>query len=333
MDLKLDFRRYRAPLRVPVRTGHGVWAEREGLLLKATAGDGSERFAEVAPVPHFGAETVDGDVKILEALGGRLDRQALASTVACPGALRGALGLLLGDEVPLPVYDSVAVAALLPAGRGALARAAEASESGFRAFKWKVGVGDATDEMAILGDLLAALPQKGELRLDANGAWDTRTAQRWLERIADFPVAFVEQPLEASFRGVEDYLIGMQRDYPTTLALDESVCTDADLERWIGLGWKGVVVVKPLLLASPSRALQAIRAAGLRAVFSSCLETRVGASTALRWAMSWEGPRAAVGFGVWPLFANPAFDGPAAAPFIRLTDLDGRPDTLWNALS
>jgi O-succinylbenzoate synthase len=43
---------------------------------------------------------------------------------------------------------------------------------------------------------------------------------------------------------------------------------------------------------------------------------------------------AALGFGVWPLFSDPTFDGPAAAPFIRVEDVDRiDPEALWNAAS
>ena len=74
--------------------------------------------------------------------------------------------------------------------------------------------------------------------------------------------------------------------------------------------------------------------AKVRAVFSSALETAVGARSALRVAFSWSGTQLALGFGVWPLFGSPAFDGPAAAPFIRREDVERiDPEAIWNALS
>ena len=70
-------------------------------------------------------------------------------------------------------------------------------------------------------------------------------------------------------------------------------------------------------------------------VFSSALETAVGARAALRVAFAWKpGPARALGFGVWPLFADARCDGPFAAPFLRAEDV-GRlnPEAVWNALS
>ncbi len=35
MKVRFQFRRYRLPFRAPVRTAHGTWAEREGLVVRA----------------------------------------------------------------------------------------------------------------------------------------------------------------------------------------------------------------------------------------------------------------------------------------------------------
>jgi O-succinylbenzoate synthase len=54
----------------------------------------------------------------------------------------------------------------------------------------------------------------------------------------------------------------------------------------------------------------------------------------LRAAFSWAGSASALGFGVWPLFADMRFDGPAAAPYIRVEDLERlKPEEAWNAAS
>jgi len=118
------------------------------------------------------------------------------------------------------------------------------------------------------------------------------------------------------------------------LALDESLACDGDVGRWLDLGWRGVFVVKPSLHADLRASLDRLEAAGAAVVFSSALETAVGAKSALRSAFSWRGIPLALGFGVWPLFADSIFDGPAALPFIRREDVERiRPEDLWNALN
>jgi O-succinylbenzoate synthase len=75
-----------------------------------------------------------------------------------------------------------------------------------------------------------------------------------------------------------------------------------------------------------------LAAADARVVFSSSLETGIAGREALRIAFSWPGPLSALGFGVWPLFADPRFDGPSAVPMIRIEDVDRiDPQELWNA--
>ncbi len=229
--------------------------------------------------------------------------------------------------------------ALLPAGRAALAQVDRRAGLGFRIFKWKVGVGDVADELALLDDVVAALPSGARLRLDANGAWDRRTAERWLDRVANYPVEFVEQPVPAGGGGnarergrAEDLLLGLAGDFPTRLALDESLVGGGDVARWLGLGWPGIWVVKPSLLDDAQGVLWRLKSSGVRCgdvVFSSALETAVGARVALELAFAWnaslssgEVPRA-LGFGVWPLFgdAERACDGLGDVPFVRSGDL------------
>jgi O-succinylbenzoate synthase len=51
-------------------------------------------------------------------------------------------------------------------------------------------------------------------------------------------------------------------------------------------------------------------------------------------AFAWPGKPSSLGFGVWPLFSDARFDGPAAVPFLRAEEVNRiNPEALWNALS
>lgn len=372
MRLRFQYRRYRLPLRVAVRTAHGVMTEREGVLVrldlvdKGGSSQGISGLGEAAPVPGFGLESVDEIEAACRSIGEWVESEKLLETAGLDGGrlgcLRGAIGAAWADvqrqvaagseagegarsagakEGPPAPY--LGVAALVPAGRAALREVAVKADGGFRVFKWKVGVGDIADELALLDDVCAALPDGARLRLDANGAWDRRKAERWLERCADRPVEFVEQPIASDARGAEDLLLGLAEDFPTPLALDESLVGERDVERWAGAGWRGVFVVKPSLLGDVAGAMDLLARAKADVVFSSALETAVGARSALRVAFAWAGrgaslpaqpkPRA-LGFGVWPLYADARFDGPYAAPFLRAEDMERIDvEAVWNALS
>lgn len=339
--LRLQHRRYRLPFRAPVRTAHGVWTHREGLLLRIEDDAGRCGWGECAPLPGWTTETVDAGAEALRELGEWVEERALSRLPAGLACLRGALAAAREPLVVPPEPAALGVAALLPAGREASARLSGLAEAGFRVFKWKVGVGDAADELGWLDELCGRLPPGGRLRLDANGAWERRVAERWLERCAERPVELVEQPVaappgaaERERRRADDLLRGLAGAFPTPLALDESLAGDGDVARWLAEGWPGFFVLKLSLHAAPEETLAALARAGARVIFSSALETRVGAAHALRRAWAWPGERHALGFGVWPLFAARALDGPAAAPFLRREDVAALDlEEVWNALA
>ncbi len=346
MRLRFQYRRYRLPFRAAVRTAHGVWAEREGLIVRLSDESGRTGLGEGACLPWFGTETVDEAEAVCARLGEWLEEEALAGLPAKLGCLKNGIAAARSELAARNVSEEAAdqpaekrvapfaVAALLPAGRAAVKAMGPKAEAGFRVFKWKVGVGEISEELGLLDDVCAELPEGAKLRLDANGAWDRRKAERWLERCADRPVEFVEQPIADDARGAEDLLRGLAADWPTPIALDESLANAGDVERWIGAGWGGVWVIKPSLLADVAGGLAALEKARADVVFSSALETAVGAREALRWAMRWPGAGRALGFGVWPLFQDARCDGPYAAPFIRAEDV-ARIDAeaVWNAIS
>jgi O-succinylbenzoate synthase len=195
--------------------------------------------------------------------------------------------------------------------------------------------------------LLARLPSGAKLRLDANGAWDRRTAERWLERAAERPIEYVEQPCFAGpgssateQRRAEDLLRGLAADFPVPLALDESVGSGEDVARWLAEGWTGVWVLKPALLGEPGPILERLAALRAEVVFGSALETAVGARAALELAFAWAEARGggllerrALGFGVWPLFADSRADAALRGPFVRREDgLRIDPEPLWDSL-
>jgi O-succinylbenzoate synthase len=332
MDFRFAFRRYSLAFRKPVRTSAGTWAERDGVYVRLERPGGTMGYGEAAPVPLFGGESTEEIETACRSMGDKVNAEAVAQVPANLGTLRFALGSALGRAPQAPSHGSLGVAALLPAGRAALEDAPPKAEAGFRVFKWKVGVGAADDEMAILDDLLGRLPGGSTVRLDANGAWDRRMAGKWMAHSSDRPIEFVEQPLARDSRGIEDSLFGLAADYPVPIALDESVAGEGDVERWLELGWQGYFIIKPSLMGNAEGTLARLSAAHAKVVFSSALETGIGAQASLRLAFAWPGKLPALGFGVWPLFGDPAFDGPAAAPFIRAEDVDRiSPEALWNA--
>ena len=142
---------------------------------------------------------------------------------------------------------------------------------------------------------------------------------------------FIEQPLAPADRAG---LLGLARDYPVTLALDEAVVSLEDARRWQAEGWPGLFVVKPVLGGPLAELAGWITSTRADVVLSSAIESALGRSAVAQWALAGNYTRRAVGFGVGNLFGNPLWDGPEGGPWLDTGWCDGvNPEALWNALS
>ncbi|MDX2187967.1 MAG: o-succinylbenzoate synthase [Opitutaceae bacterium] len=321
MRLRVSHRTYVKAFQKPLRTAHGFWSTREGILVRLEDDTGRHGYGEMAPIPGFEGESALEMVARLASLGSYVELTTLHSAFPA-GAGRFAIDTALRALGVLPPYErrlaSVPVAALLPAGRACVPTVVERLEQGFRTFKWKVGVSSAADEIALLDDLLAELPSGARLRLDANGAWDRRLAERWLAVAAERPIDYIEQPAGP---GDADLLLGLAGDYPTPLALDESVANETDFEFWLGEGWPGVWILKPALLGSPLDWVELLRTRKARFVFSSAIEGPIARRSALELVFSQQVAPEPIGFGLGEVFSD-SWDGTGLRPFLHAQELD-----------
>jgi O-succinylbenzoate synthase len=218
------------------------------------------------------------------------------------------------------------VAALLPAGAAASSVLRRFAAEGYRVFKWKIATDHPPIEFSLLEKLLAALPDGGRLRLDANGGLSLRDWAAWCDGLnalgpAARAIEFFEQPLPP-VKSAADWReqIRLAATAPVPIALDESVAGFAALRRARIARWLGPLVVKPSLVGDVD-AFQRWRARS-RAdlIYSSGFETSVGLHAALCLAAS--DPRAgqrALGFGTLDAFAHDGLQLPAHAPGPWLT--------------
>jgi O-succinylbenzoate synthase len=333
MTYRFSHKSYRLPLRTPLRTAHGPWAEREGILVRFEGEGGATGFGEIAPIPWFGSETMAEADEICRKLGDRVSDAVLDQVPTRMGAVRFALAAALGRPGVVVGSPRVPVTALLPAGKAALAALPARLEAGSLSFKWKVGVEPVDLELGLLDELLEVLPAYAKLRLDANGAWDRRQAGRWLTRCADRPVEFVEQPVAPD---EEETLHGLAEDYPVKLALDESVTGLDEARRWQAEGWSGIFVIKPAL-AGPLEEVGAwVVATNADVVLSSAIETVLGRAAIFRFALQHHTAllQRSPGFGIGEVFGDPLWDGPFLGSVLDEGWVKAvNPEALWNALS
>lgn len=311
--MQVDVRPYRRPFCQPLRTAHGLWANREGVILRFEDEGGQVTFGEIAPIPWFGTETLEQAQAFCDRWPRRFSPEQMAeisdSLPACQfgfsvartmtDALQSCPGL---DLAPADIC------ALLPAGAAALSRWPELWQNGHRTFKWKIGVTAVATELDIFQQLVTALPTGARLRLDANGGLTPETAAAWLSASdrAPMQIEFLEQPLAPE--AMLPWLPQLKGRFGTAIALDESVATLAQLQSvHQQIGQQVLYVIKPAIAGSPQRLLQFCRQHRLDVVVSSALETPIGRNAALAWAhQCWAAglPKRALGFGVGHWFQD-----------------------------
>lgn len=331
---RFSYKAYRRAFAGSFSNARESFPKREGILVRLEDRDGRVGFGEAAPIASFGSESLPFALALAEEMGERYQPEVwdarLAGLPCMRWALESAVEMLECEGAyPESGEDAWPVCHLLSDAKD-LQEFEERRAMHFRCMKIKIGKQPLADELRALGALVERSEGQVEFRLDANGTLDGRQTRAWLEALEGWPVEFLEQPME---KGAEGELFRLAEDYPTPLALDESVCSVDDLKRWRDAQWPGVFVLKPSL-SGGLRDLRAELARGdCDVVYSSSLETMVGAAAALRVGLTFPGKRRALGFGVEDLFADNIY-GLSLGPFLQR---GGLPDSdelqlLWNQI-
>ncbi len=302
---QLKFSPYQRPFCHPLHTSHGIWRVREGIIITITDALNRTGRGEIAPLPWFGSETTAEAIQFCRQLDKAVTKADLADIPdrlpACQFAFESALTDLANNSNEQKKYQSLNYAYLLPAGEKALtAWQTITTKNDYRdseiTFKGKIGAHSFTKEIEIGQKLLQLLPPNAKLRLDANGGLNLQQAEQWLQLAEqNHKVEFIEQPLPPQ-QFAE--MLALSKDYPTPLALDESVANLQQLEECVRQGWQGIFVIKAAIAGKPSRLRQFCQQHSLDLVFSSVFETEIGRQAALELAVELGNPHRAVGFGV-----------------------------------
>ena len=144
MSYRFEFRPYQRHFRQPVRTHHGEWQMRQGLILKLTDENGRSGFGEVAPLPWFGSETFEQALDFCQQLPSQLSDHAVPSLLptlpACQFGLESVFASLERKLRPIDLPNAQC-GALLPRGQKSLEHWQKLWQQGYRVFKYKIGVG------------------------------------------------------------------------------------------------------------------------------------------------------------------------------------------------
>lgn len=332
--MRFQFKPYRRPLARTVRTAHGVWRAREGLVVRLEGPEGRAGFGEVAPLEGFHTETAAGATAFLERLGERVEgpvwKRVPEALPCCQMALWAAEQMAAGEG---PLEREFEVAGLLPAGEAALEEMERLLGEGYHTFKWKIGVGRVEEEIGLFNKLVEELPPHGRLRLDANGGLTRKALEQWLPRLAEArSFGFLEQPMGPGHQGM---MAELGKQFGVVLALDESVSQLNSLLGALISGWNGLLVVKPSIVGSPLQYLQWQMAWERPLLFSSAFETGIGMEAALQIAAAAPVPERVLplGFGTQAYFGEDGLTLHPPGPKIRAGKAGATEmEALWNRL-
>ena len=300
--MRFEYRPYRRSFRQPLQTSHGIWTVREGIILRLIDDAGCVGFGEISPLAWFGSETFEDAIEFCQQLPNEIDGETIATIPAHLSACQ--FGFESAQEMLATEFtqsSALTHSALLPTGYAALTHWKDLWEQGYRTFKWKMGIADVEDEIAIFDQLVQTLPAEAFLRLDANAGLTFSQAETWLQHCDSLSetgchptLEFLEQPLAVS---QFDQMQKLSQIYSTPLAIDESVATLNQLRECYQQGWRGIFVIKPAIVGSPSQLRKFCQETAIDAVFSSVFETAIGQQAGLRLAAELSLKNRAAGYG------------------------------------
>ena len=116
----------------------------------------------------------------------------------------------------------------------------------------------------------------GQVRIDANGAWDVDTALTMINQLRRFDLEYVEQPCATVEELARLRRALAARGWNVRIAADESIRRSGDPERVVALEAADLAVIKVQPLGGVRRCLELVERLGLPVVVSSALETSIG---------------------------------------------------------
>ncbi len=341
----LDLKKYRRRLRTPMVTAHGPITEREGFLVRVRLTGGMEGFGEAAPLPGYWPDDLEQTEQSLDLIAPGLTGTPLPES---PANIDSLVSSIIPSANPSARFaletafcDLASRAAGLPLARWLNDRADTGVEvnylagtdpdwdeitramdaGGYHTLKLKLS-GDSAADTERLRQARRRLGDHVKIRVDANGVWDLDSAASQIDRLAQFDIEYIEEPLRSfdinNYRRLRE-LSGV------AIALDESLAAAPNPGEVAASGSCDVLVLKPALLGGMFKTRQLVStaaAAGTDTVITTMMETEVGTAAALHLAAAVT-PGRACGLDTLRLFDGVQQNLTVRNGFINLPDGTG----------
>ncbi|MEF8831327.1 MAG: dipeptide epimerase, partial [Halobacteriales archaeon] len=275
----------------PFTIARGTTETTETLVVEIEDGDGRVGVGDAGPSAHYG-ETPDTVAAVLPALLDvveevsdphnqqrieRLMRETVARNPAARTAVSIAVHDLAAKRTGLPLYrywgldPAETVTTSYTIGIDDPERMAEkteiARERGYDLLKVKLG----TDRDLEMLDAVRTAHPDATIRVDANEAWTPREAVRKIERLTDYGVEFVEQPVPAE---IPEGLRFVHERSALPIAADESLITLDDVPQVADrVDVANLKLMKTGGLREAKRIIHAARAQGLEVMLGCMSES------------------------------------------------------------
>ncbi len=310
----------------PAGTSRGVYTTRRSWFLHLTADErsGCEGVGECAPLPDLSCDATPEYEHTLEAvcrqfeLTGTVNYQMLRPY---PSILFGLETALLSFERQSPVlFDTsfgrgevgIPINGLVWMGTfdEMLERMEEKMKLGFRCVKLKIGAIDFEKELELIRHIREAFTaEQIELRVDANGGFDYEDAFGNLDRLAQYDIHSIEQPIR---QRQWSKMAMLCHHSPLPIALDEELIgvnmpmMKADLLDTIRPAY---IVLKPSLhggMHGTQEWIDLARECGIGSWITSALESNVGLNAIAQFTAHVYGPDITFpqGLGTGQLFTD-----------------------------
>lgn len=179
--------------------------------------------------------------------------------------------------------------------------------SGFTTIKLKIGAIDFESELNLLKSIRNEFNSKEiELRVDANGAFNSSTALEKLKRLSDLELHSIEQPIKV---GQWHEMANLCQNTPLDIALDEEligVFDKSDKEKMMQTIKPQFIILKPSLIGGFRGSDEWIKIAKNNNVgwwITSALESNIGLNAIAQYAFTL-GNKMPQGLGTGGLFSN-----------------------------
>lgn len=305
--IKSEIIPYELHFKRPAGTSRGVYTTRKVWYVRLTDTEtGKSGTGECAPLPNLSCDDIPAYEDVLRShcrqveRTGSVDYKSLMPYPSMLFSIETALYHLqtgswaLWDTPFSRGEESITINGLVWMGSldEMYSRVREKMDAGFRCIKLKIGAIDFEEELQLIRFIRSRFDkEKLELRVDANGAFKPHEAMSRLERLSEFDIHSIEQPIR---QGQWEEMGRLCASTPLHIALDEELIginAEKDKIRLLETIRPQYIILKPSLHGGFSGSEEWIRLAKERGVgywITSALESNIGLNAIAQWTATQE---------------------------------------------